>query len=141
MRIILSHVDVQYEYHSGSTHVILCETDHVGAGLTAVPLPTKPAEEMIMTPTPGIEPGMASLVAAATADLMKRLSVTQDAIEVVSAQSVVWPDRSLGCPQPGMLYPQVLAEGYRIELRAQKQSYAYHGGEGHGPFLCENPAK
>jgi hypothetical protein len=40
-----------------------------------------------------------------------------------------------------MVYPQVLAEGFRIELRVKEQVYAYHGGEGHGPFLCENPAK
>jgi hypothetical protein len=94
-----------------------------------------------MTATLKIEPGMQSLIDAATADLMKRLSVTRDAIEVVSAQSVVWPDGGLGCPQPGMMYPQVLSEGYRIELRAQNQSYAYHGGEGRGPFLCEHPSQ
>jgi hypothetical protein len=40
-----------------------------------------------------------------------------------------------------MVYPQVLAEGYRIELRVKGQVYAYHGGEGRGPFLCENPPK
>jgi hypothetical protein len=141
LRIILSHGGVRYEYHAGAERIILCETDRARVELTAVPLPTEPAEEIIMTTTPVIEPGMESLIAAATADLMKRLSVTRDAIEVVSAKSVVWPDRSLGCPQPGMMYPQVLAEGYRIELRAKNQIYVYHGGEGRGPFLCENPPK
>jgi len=139
LRIVLSHADVHYEYHSGPARVILCETSSARVGLTAVPLPTEPTEEINMPPTLTIEPGMQALIDAAITDLMKRLSVTRDAIEVVSAQSVVWPDRSLGCPQPGMIYPQVLAEGYRIELRAKNQSYAYHGGEGRGPFLCEHP--
>ena len=139
-RIILSHAGVQYVYHAGAERVVLCETDRgVRLQLTAVPLPTELSEEIDMTTTPVIEPGMQALIDAATADLMKRLSVTQDAVEVISAQSVVWPDRSLGCPQPGMMYPQVLAEGYRIELRAKNQTYAYHGGEGRGPFLCEQP--
>jgi hypothetical protein len=39
------------------------------------------------------------------------------------------------------MYPQVLSEGYRIELRVQNQIYAYHGGEGRGPFLCEHPSQ
>ena len=94
-----------------------------------------------MTSTLEIEPGLQSLIDSATADLAKRLSISSDMIEVVSARSIVWPDRSLGCPQPGMGYLQVQADGFRIELRVNDQVYAYHGGEGRGPFLCDNPAK
>ena len=94
-----------------------------------------------MTPTTKIEPGLQQLIDTAIADLANRLSIDRNTVEVISAQSVVWPDRSLGCPQPGMVYPQVLAEGYHIELRVKGQVYSYHGGEGRGPFLCENPAK
>ena len=94
-----------------------------------------------MTTTLKIEPGMQSLIDAATADLMKRLSVTRDAIEVVAAQSVVWPDKGLGCPQPGMQYLQVQVDGFRIELRVDNRLYAYHGGGGRGPFLCESSFK
>jgi hypothetical protein len=142
MRIILSYAGIRYEYHSGPARVILCETDGVRVGLTAIPLsPIEPTEEITMTSTLKIESGMQSLIDAAIADLMKRLSVTQDEIEVVSAQSVVWPDKGLGCPAPGMQYLQVQVDGFRIVLRAHDQLYAYHGGGGRGPFLCENPAK
>jgi hypothetical protein len=142
MRIILSHAGVHYEYHAGPARVILCETDGVRARLTAVPLtPIKPAEGINLTTTLKIEPGMQTLVDAAIADLMKRLSVTRDAIEVVSAQSVVWPDKGLGCRTPGMEYTQVQVDGFRIELRVNDQLYAYHGGGGRGPFLCENPTQ
>jgi len=94
-----------------------------------------------MTSTLQIEPNLQSLIDTGTADLANRLSIDRNIVEVVSAQSVVWPDRSLGCPQPGMVYPQVLAEGYHIELRVKGQVYSYHGGEGRGPFLCKNPSK
>jgi hypothetical protein len=110
--------------------------------LTAAPLfPVGPAEEITMTTPLKIEAGMQPLIEAATTDLMKRLSVTRDAIEVVSAQSVVWPDKGLGCPQAGMQYLQVPVDGFRIELRVNNQIYAYHGGGGRDPFLCESPLK
>lgn len=110
--------------------------------LTVIPLPSfEPVTESNVSTTLKIDLALQSLIDAATIDLAQRLSIGHGTIEVVSAQSVVWPDRSLGCPQPGMVYPQVLADGYRIELRAQDQVYFYHGGEGRGPFLCENPSK
>jgi hypothetical protein len=111
----------------------------------ATPLPFQlnevPTPELPLTTTVHIEPGLQPLIEIAIADLANRLSIERASIEVTSAQSVVWPDRSLGCPQPGMVYPQVLAEGFYIELRVKDQAYAYHGGEGRGPFLCEHPAK
>jgi hypothetical protein len=142
LRIILSYAGMHYEYHSGPARVMLCETGRVKVGLTAVPLsPSEPTEEINMTTTLKIEPGMQSFIDAATADLVERFSIAPDAIEVVSAQSVVWPDKSLGCPQAGMQYLQVQVDGFRIELRANNQLYAYHGGGGRGPFLCEGAFK
>jgi hypothetical protein len=90
-----------------------------------------------MTITLTIEPGMQPLIDVALADLMKRLSVTRNAIEVVAAQSVVWPDSSLGCPQPGMRYKQVPEDGALIVLQAQQRMYEYHSGGNRGLFLCE----
>jgi hypothetical protein len=112
-------------------------TAGVKAALTAVPLPIAPTEGITMTSTLKIEPGMQSLIDAAIADLMKRLSVTQDEIEVVSAQSVVWPDTSLGCQQPGMAYLQVPEDGALIVLQVNGINYEYHNGGSRGLFLCE----
>jgi len=36
----------------------------------------------------------------------------------VEVDAVTWPDTSLGCPKPGMMYPQVLVEGVLVQLRA-----------------------
>ena len=78
--------------------------------------------------------------AAAIDELSVRLGVSPDQITVVSVEAVVWPDASLGCPQPGMMYAQVLQDGMRIVLSVDGVEYAYHSGETQAPFLCENPA-
>ncbi|HEY3005474.1 MAG TPA: hypothetical protein VGJ44_24220 [Kribbellaceae bacterium] len=87
------------------------------------------------TPSPGTP------AAHAVADLARRLGVGSDAISVVSVEEVTWPDGSLGCPEPGMAYTQMLEDGQRIVLEHGGTSYEYHSG-GHGePFLCEHPGE
>ena len=90
-------------------------------------------------PADDVPTGLGPLVTAARADLAERTGSTE--ATVVTAEFVVWPDRSLGCPQPGLVYTQVLSEGYRIVLDVGGVRYHYHGGGGTGPFLCESPAK
>ena len=87
----------------------------------------------------GIDPGLQPWVEDATADLAERLGVVTDAISTIAAVLVTWPDSSLGCPQPGMEYLQVLTDGAVIELEAEGAVYRYHAGEGSGPFLCGTP--
>jgi hypothetical protein len=60
------------------------------------------------------------------ADLAGQLDIAAEAITVRSVEAVEWPDSSLGCPGPGMMYAQVITPGYRIVLEANGQSYAYH---------------
>lgn len=70
-------------------------------------------------------------------DLAGRLALPVERIEFLEFKSVLWPDGGLGCPRPGMVYPQVQQEGYLIRLRAGKREFDYHGGSRRGPFLCE----
>ena len=79
---------------------------------------------------------MENLVIQAKEDLAHRLSMPIDRIQVLEARSVVWPDASLGCPQPGMRYKQVPVDGVLIRLKTDGQVYEYHGGGGRGLFLC-----
>lgn len=99
-------------------------------------------EETIVVekPTERSQP-MLPQVSQAIADLAERLGVAPAEIEVVSVEAVVWPDGSLGCPQPGMLYPQVLQDGMRIRLGVAGVIYQYHSGERRAPFLCTNPGE
>ena len=92
-------------------------------------------ESEMTQPTP--PPGMESLIEKAKEDLAQRLSVLITKIDLIEAKSVVWPDSSLGCPQPGMRYKQVPEDGVLIVLEAQGTVYEYHDGGGRGLFLCE----
>ena len=77
-----------------------------------------------------------SIIDAAIADAASRLAVSADAIEVVSALRVTWPDGSLGCPEPDMQYTQALVPGWRIFLRANGRTLDYHAAANGHVSLC-----
>ena len=77
------------------------------------------------------------LVRQAKADLAQRLNVPIEDIELIKYEEVVWPDASLGCPQPGMRYKQVPYDGALIVLKVAGREYEYHNGGSRGLFLCE----
>ena len=84
---------------------------------------------------------MRSSVEVAVADLAERLEIDPERVTVLGSDPVVWPDASLGCPQPGMQYAQVPVDGARIRLEVDGESYDYHaGGDRPEPFLCD-PAR
>lgn len=91
-----------------------------------------------MTRSDNIEPALQGLVDQAITDLAMRLDTDRASIQTVSANAVVWPDKSVGCPQPGMVYTQVSVDGALIELRVGGTTYAYHAGGSRSPFLCHN---
>ena len=106
-----------------------------GSGYPAGGLPTAaPPAEGYPAPTAVIESGATvqvpagaqPLVDAAIAELVQRAAVDVSTIQVVEVSPQTWSDASLGCPQEGQLYAQVLTEGYRIVLEAGGQRYAYH---------------
>lgn len=73
------------------------------------------------------EPEPDALVARAISDLQRRLQVEAGAIEVVSVEPTEFPDASLGVPEPGHAYAQVIVPGIIIRLEAKGAVYAYHG--------------
>jgi hypothetical protein len=70
---------------------------------------------------------LASLEALARAALAKRLGIDTGDVEVQDVTPVEFADVSLGVPEPGKSYAQVVRPGYVIELTAQGQTYVYHG--------------
>ena len=80
---------------------------------------------------------MQELVRQAKADLARRLSTSVDQIELTEAKQVDWTDSSMGCPEPGGQYLQVLQVGEFIRLHADGRVYEYHSGKNRPPFLCE----
>ena len=65
-------------------------------------------------------------VEAAVKRLALDLHITSAEIAVVSFEAVQWPAASLGAPQPGMMYAQMVTGGYRVILSAQGQQYEVH---------------
>lgn len=96
-----------------------------------------------MTPslTTPVDPGLQSLVEMAKEDLAQRLSIPVAQINLTEAKAVVWPDTSMGCPQPGMAYLQIPEDGALIVLQVNGISYEYHNGGNRGLFLCEKTYK
>ena len=51
--------------------------------------------------------------------------VAREQLVIVRAESVVWNDGSLGCPEPGMMYTQALVNGYWVVIEAAGQKYDF----------------
>ncbi len=113
------------------------------AGSPDLPLSSPTGDNTQMDPslpTPSAS-GLEGLIEKAREDLAHRLSISPDQISLVEATEVVWPDSSIGCPQPGMEYLQVPEDGALIILRAEGNLYEYHSGGRRGLFLCEKKYK
>ena len=66
-----------------------------------------------------------SEVRAAIEDLSGRRGVTPSLIQIVRAGEAVWGDSSLGCPEPGKSYAQVLTPGTWLILSHDQQEFDY----------------
>lgn len=82
-------------------------------------------------------PGSEEPVAAAITDLSEQTGIPADEIFLVSVEAVDWSDTSLGCPQEGFMYAQVITPGYLIVLEAQGQQYEYHTDRATNVVLCQ----
>lgn len=110
---------------------------------TSVPTAEPQEEHATMGPAPtaqatGIEPpaDAEQLVRLAQEDLAQKLGLAPEAIRLVSVEAVNWPDTSLGCPQPGMMYAQVITLGFRVVLEVEGKKYEYHTDAGRFVVLC-----
>lgn len=65
------------------------------------------------------------LLASIRADAAARAGIDVDSPTVIRAEAVAWPDGSLGCPQPGVVYTQALVPGYWVVLSQGGREYDY----------------
>jgi len=100
------------------------------------PLPTPPQSPLSPPPTPPAHATPAD--SAAVAYLAAELGLSPDEVTILSTEPVEWSDASLGCPEPGMMYAQVITPGYRFLLQAQGQEYEVHTDRtGQSVVLCQ----
>ncbi len=118
------------------------------------PNPTQPVEiSPLATPSPdpalqgdstlmpdSSNPALQKLIEAAIQDLTKRFSIPPEQIQFKEAAAVTWNDSSLGCPNPALMYTQVLTPGYLIRLQAAERIFEYHTDTSGTVVYCENPS-
>lgn len=70
-----------------------------------------------------------------------KLSTPPDSLTVLSVEAVTWRDTSLGCPEPGKMYAQVLTDGWRAVYQdAEGDRIEVHATQDLDSFvICENP--
>jgi hypothetical protein len=60
-------------------------------------------------------------------------------VTVNSVTALNWPDSALGCPQPGVMYSQLVTPGYKIVVSANGQTFEYHSDRGSHVVTCTTP--
>ena len=118
----------------------------VNLGGSQIPNPVDPSigdtpvpMEDLTTQQTSVPEAAIPLVNIAIQDLAQRLGVGLDEITVAHFEEVDWPDASLGCPQPGIDYGQVITPGYQIVLSSAEEGFNYHADKAGIILLCENP--
>lgn len=81
------------------------------------------------------------LLAAILADAAGRSGLETEVLVVIQDQAVVWPDGSLGCPKPGMMYTQALVDGFHILVQAGDAVLDYRAPSRGSFVLCESPLR
>lgn len=95
--------------------------------LIPTPTPT-PTKTVIMTPAIELNTDQANYVKLAIEALTVKLAQKKENIEVVTVTKKEWGDSSLGCPEKGKLYLQVITQGFEIVLQYKEKQYTYNGG-------------
>src|SRR4030095_15356854 len=109
------------------------------SALTNEPIVMSPSNSMATTTgenaptTTGVRKGILDPILNETAKLT---NVPREQLVIVRAESVVWSDGSLGCPEPGMMYTQALVNGYWVIIDAAGRKYDYRVGSGGSFRLC-----
>ena len=83
--------------------------------------------------------GLEVLIERAKADLAQKFSVPASQIKAIETKEAVWPDASLGCPQPGIVFAQIPTPGYIIMLEYAGDDFEYHASIRGDILYCENP--
>jgi len=73
-----------------------------------------------------VVPEYSPIVDIAKKDLAQRLNISVEQIQLVKQEPVDWQDTSLGYPEEGMMYAQVITPGFQIILKAGDKLYEYH---------------
>lgn len=72
--------------------------------------------------------------------LGEKLKVSEAAITLESATEATWGNSSLGCPEKGRMYAQVVTEGWKVLLKVGTKTHEVHVG-GNRVVFCPDPCE
>jgi hypothetical protein len=118
---------------------ILTQTVSQGEIVPITSSPSTESNDGTGMPSPTVTPDSSAqtMVQIAMANLAEKLKISVNQIYLSSIEAVTWPDTSLGCPQMGIMYIQVLTPGFNILLEAQGKTYSFHTDEIERVILCD----
>lgn len=77
------------------------------------------------------------VVLLAKEDLARAINVQSAQITVAQLIEKQWSDASLGCPQPDMMYAQVITPGYQAVFQYNGQKYRYNTDKARNFVRCD----
>jgi len=57
---------------------------------------------------------------------LERFGIRWESVKILDLEKVDWGDASLGNPEPGMMYAQVITPGFKMSLAADGGTYIFH---------------
>ena len=93
--------------------------------------PTRIPDIETLTPLPTGEPVATAQIPlavrrAVVTDAAKRFNVAESAVVLARAEQLTWSDGSLGCPEAGHMYTQMLVAGFLVVAKTSAGELAYH---------------
>jgi hypothetical protein len=88
-------------------------------------------------PGSNAKPDPQPAVDAALQDAATHLGVSPNDMHVDRVEAREWPDSSLGCPQPGLLYSQIVTPGFLIVISGANKQLEYHTDARANVKLCK----
>jgi hypothetical protein len=73
--------------------------------------------------------------------LARAMNVQPGQVAVERVDSVEWNDSSLGCPQPGQVYAQVITPGFRVVATVSGQRKEVHTDNAGRAIVCDRPSQ
>lgn len=123
-RIVLVAIGIFIVFNILGTRSLVIKVWHK---LIPTPTPT-PTKIINITPSVELNTDQANYVKLAIKALAAKLVQKKENIEVITVTKKEWGDSSLGCPEKGKLYLQVITQGYEIVLQYKGKKYIYNGG-------------
>ena len=90
-------------------------------------------------PTPS-DPKIQEMIDRASEVLAQNISIPPEQIHLIEAFEVEWADSSLGCPNPSLMYTQVVTPGYLIRLQTPDRVFEIHTDKRDSIIFCDSPS-